>query len=231
MAEALLSRGIMPDVVLGTSIGAMNGAVVAAHPTAEGVSALHSLWAAAYLGFPVGIGVEPGPDPREAEGRTSRLVGAQGSAGRMPARRHLRTAGGPVPVRRGRDRDRSRTVVRLGPSRRRDPRLVGHPRALPPGRDRRDGLLRRWSRQLGSGGPGHRAGMPHHLRSSGREGRAAPAPADASARAGARRIRDLPGGPASRQPWPTFPTTSTSTSYRAATASTSTMLVSCAGGI
>ena len=47
MAEALLGHGITPDLVLGTSIGAMNGAVVAAQPTVEGVAVLHSLWGAA----------------------------------------------------------------------------------------------------------------------------------------------------------------------------------------
>jgi NTE family protein len=47
MVEALLSHGLRPDLVLGTSIGAMNGAVIAANPTVEGAADLHELWASA----------------------------------------------------------------------------------------------------------------------------------------------------------------------------------------
>jgi NTE family protein len=47
MVEALLSHGVRPDLVLGTSIGAMNGAVIAANPTVEGAADLHELWASA----------------------------------------------------------------------------------------------------------------------------------------------------------------------------------------
>ncbi len=45
MLQALLERGIVPDLVLGTSIGAINGAAVAADPTPAGVQRLASLWA------------------------------------------------------------------------------------------------------------------------------------------------------------------------------------------
>jgi NTE family protein len=44
MVEALLDAGITPDLVLGTSIGAFNGAMVAADPTHAGVTRLRSLW-------------------------------------------------------------------------------------------------------------------------------------------------------------------------------------------
>ncbi len=37
MLRALLDRGIRPDVVVGCSVGALNGAVVAADPTPAGV--------------------------------------------------------------------------------------------------------------------------------------------------------------------------------------------------
>lgn len=44
MLRALCRRGIRPDVVLGTSIGAINGAAIAADPTEEGVEHLRALW-------------------------------------------------------------------------------------------------------------------------------------------------------------------------------------------
>ena len=44
MLGALLERGVVPDVVLGTSIGAINGAVVAAAPTQEAVERLRAVW-------------------------------------------------------------------------------------------------------------------------------------------------------------------------------------------
>jgi NTE family protein len=44
MLRALADRSIVPDVVLGTSIGAVNGAFFAADPTAGGVEHLIDLW-------------------------------------------------------------------------------------------------------------------------------------------------------------------------------------------
>ena len=44
MVEALLDAGVIPDFVLGTSIGAFNGAMVAADPTHAGAKRLRSLW-------------------------------------------------------------------------------------------------------------------------------------------------------------------------------------------
>lgn len=45
MLRALLEAGITPDVVLGTSVGAINGAVLAADPTMASVTRLEHLWA------------------------------------------------------------------------------------------------------------------------------------------------------------------------------------------
>lgn len=45
MARALLEAGIMPDAVYGTSIGAINGAAIAADPTPAGASRLIETWA------------------------------------------------------------------------------------------------------------------------------------------------------------------------------------------
>jgi NTE family protein len=44
MLRALLERGIVPDLVLGTSIGAINGAVVAAEPTSRAAERLQDVW-------------------------------------------------------------------------------------------------------------------------------------------------------------------------------------------
>jgi NTE family protein len=44
MLRALAERSIVPDVVLGTSIGAVNGALFAADPSLEGVTRLTELW-------------------------------------------------------------------------------------------------------------------------------------------------------------------------------------------
>ena len=44
MLRALLERGIQPDVIVGTSIGAINGAAIAARPDADGVADLAELW-------------------------------------------------------------------------------------------------------------------------------------------------------------------------------------------
>jgi NTE family protein len=44
MLRALLEAGIRPDVIVGTSIGAINGAAIAAQPDAAGVERLSQLW-------------------------------------------------------------------------------------------------------------------------------------------------------------------------------------------
>jgi len=44
MLRALLERGIVPNLVLGTSIGAINGAAVAADPTLGAVERLEEVW-------------------------------------------------------------------------------------------------------------------------------------------------------------------------------------------
>ena len=43
-ARALLERGITPDVIVGTSIGSWNGAILAQQPTMEGVETLTHIW-------------------------------------------------------------------------------------------------------------------------------------------------------------------------------------------
>jgi len=44
MARALLEAGVRPDLVCGTSVGAINGAAIAADPTPEGAQHLLAIW-------------------------------------------------------------------------------------------------------------------------------------------------------------------------------------------
>jgi NTE family protein len=44
MIQALDESGVVPDLILGTSIGAFNGAVIAGHPGPEGVARLTGFW-------------------------------------------------------------------------------------------------------------------------------------------------------------------------------------------
>lgn len=44
MAQALIDEGVVPDLICGTSIGAINGAALAADPTPRGVKELLATW-------------------------------------------------------------------------------------------------------------------------------------------------------------------------------------------
>jgi NTE family protein len=46
MLHALLERGVMPDLVVGTSVGAINGVAVAADPSVAAVERLSGMWTA-----------------------------------------------------------------------------------------------------------------------------------------------------------------------------------------
>jgi len=50
MLRALLEREIVPDLVLGTSVGAVNGAMVARQPYVDVIDRLTELWAATARG-------------------------------------------------------------------------------------------------------------------------------------------------------------------------------------
>ncbi len=49
MLQALAESGVEPDIILGTSVGAINGAFFAAQPNAEGVRRLAEVWSASNL--------------------------------------------------------------------------------------------------------------------------------------------------------------------------------------
>jgi NTE family protein len=59
MLRALLERDVRPDLVLGTSIGAFNGAVVASQPEPAVVARLTDLWASASSAREAGYGDRP----------------------------------------------------------------------------------------------------------------------------------------------------------------------------
>src|SRR4051794_18517566 len=44
MLQALLDHGVRPDLIVGTSVGAINGALVAADPTPAAVDRLRRVW-------------------------------------------------------------------------------------------------------------------------------------------------------------------------------------------
>jgi NTE family protein len=50
MVRALLEHDITPDLVLGTSVGALNGSLLAATPRSDVVDRLTALWKAAASG-------------------------------------------------------------------------------------------------------------------------------------------------------------------------------------
>jgi NTE family protein len=60
MLEVLLTRGIVPNLIVGTSVGAFNGAWLAAHPTVAGVKGLADVWSRVrfediFSGGPMGV--------------------------------------------------------------------------------------------------------------------------------------------------------------------------------
>ena len=44
MLRALIEQNIIPDLIVGTSVGALNGAAIAAQPTLESVKQLEDIW-------------------------------------------------------------------------------------------------------------------------------------------------------------------------------------------
>ena len=55
MLRALLDAGIMPDLVVGTSIGALNGALLCDNPTPGGVQRLEAIWEHAVTDGPLSL--------------------------------------------------------------------------------------------------------------------------------------------------------------------------------
>ncbi len=60
MLQVLLARGIVPDLIVGTSVGAFNGVWLAHHPTVEGMERLEHVWLGVrfeeiFAGGPMGV--------------------------------------------------------------------------------------------------------------------------------------------------------------------------------
>ena len=177
MLRALLDAGVRPDLVVGTSVGAINGAVLAACPAARGRRP---------SGEPVALaGRRRGlrrrhrrPAPRAGahpHRRALRGTAAPG-AGRAARRPPHRGPAGAVPVLRRPDRGRRRALVRPRAGRRRRPRLRRSARPAPRGPDRRAPLPGRRHRPLHPARPGRRTGRTAGVRAPGRAHRAALTP-------------------------------------------------------
>ncbi len=56
MLRALVARGLVPDLVVGSSVGAINGAYFAGTPNANGIAQLEAIWRGLHRGevFPIG---------------------------------------------------------------------------------------------------------------------------------------------------------------------------------
>ena len=188
---------IRPDLVLGTSIGAVNGALVAADPTEAVTDRLVRLWAS--------------PEASEVYGDS---VARQ--LRRFAARTHLHS---PVPLRRLLERElgdeadvrraeRSRSGA-ARPASSAPPStgstagplveavLASRQRAGPAaaGADRRRALRRRRHRQLDPDRRGGRGRRQVHLRAAGGPDRAAADPAAPAVGGGAGGVRDRPAAP------------------------------------
>src|SRR5437773_11289830 len=44
MLRAVMERGVVPDLLLGSSVGSLNAAAIAGNPTIDGVEALERVW-------------------------------------------------------------------------------------------------------------------------------------------------------------------------------------------
>jgi NTE family protein len=75
--QALFEAGVRPDVVVGTSIGAWNGALIAKNPTLDGVAAAREAWMSAHP-TRVLLGIEPpASSPAQAHATMRMLVAAR----------------------------------------------------------------------------------------------------------------------------------------------------------
>lgn len=85
MLQALAENGIRPDLLVGTSVGAINAAYVAGHPEPEALGELEELWASMRFGrvFPV----NPATAMRGLLARRNHLINPAGLEGLLA--RHL----------------------------------------------------------------------------------------------------------------------------------------------
>ena len=92
MLQALVARGITPDVICGTSVGALNGAWLASGATVENINALADLWRGLHRrdAFPF----SPVTGLQALIGRSDHLVSNRGLRRIVKQNIDLRAAGG-----------------------------------------------------------------------------------------------------------------------------------------
>ena len=175
MLRALLEREIVPDLVLGTSVGALNGAMVARQPELAVVERLTELWATTARSRDV-YGDRPLRTVRRAVTSGTHIYSS------APLRHRLEEELGDatfedLPVRLG---VCAASIERAaehwftsGPLVACDPRQRGGARTAPARRDRRRALPRRRHGELRAGRQGRRAGRHPGLRAAGRPHRPA----------------------------------------------------------
>ena len=130
MLRALLERGIAPDLVVGTSVGAINGAAIATEPTVAMVAAARR----DLVGHRAQrrlrrLAARPAGDARPHPHAPARQRRAAGDADRGAADRADRGPAGALRVRRGEHRARRRALVHRRAAGRRGARLRGGARA------------------------------------------------------------------------------------------------------
>ena len=199
MLRALSEAGIRPDLVVGTSIGALNGAFVAADPPTAprpGWARCGKARAAAGLqresvgpGGPAGAVRDPPALPRAAgpDCWPKRLPGEEFADLALP----FQCVAASIET-------RHRALVRQRAGGARDPGLVRRAGAAAAGRDRRPALLRRRPGGFHPGRAGRRAGRYHRLRAAGGPDREPAAGPDPAVGSGAGGVRDRPAAPVPR---------------------------------
>jgi NTE family protein len=156
MLRALFEHGIRPDLIVGTSVGAINGALVAADPTPSAVDRLRRVWeelASAGI-FAGSLLARMGPCVRTGTHLHPREPLRDLLAAHLPVQTFAELA---VPfqcvaasIERAPSTGSPRAAHRGGA------RVLRRPRAAAPGRDRRRAL------------PGRRTGLQHPGRPGGR---------------------------------------------------------------
>ncbi len=151
MLQALLEREIVPDLVLGTSIGALNGAMVARDPSLGCIERMTELWTGAVDTGREVYGDRPFRTVRRAVATGTHLYSREAAAaavGRGVRRRADRGPAGVLPGLCGQHRTGHRALVHQGPGRGRRGRQRRRTRPAAAGPRRGRALPRRRHRQL-----------------------------------------------------------------------------------
>ena len=197
MLRALFEADVRPDLILGTSVGALNGALVAADPTDAVIGRLLGLWESAattrevYGDGPVRQvtrAVRTGTHLHSAKPLRDRLVQELGD---------LTFAELAVPFQccAARIEDASEHWFTQGRVTDAVMASAAVPGLLRPAEVERPALPRRRHRELDPGGPGRRVRRDHGLRAPGRPGRPAAQAADQAVGGRPGLLRDRPPAP------------------------------------